>query len=301
MYSRYVGDGHYCFADTIAMVVGSGDQRSSTIEVLSGSPFGMCIVSDLPYFVPGGWSPEVGISQSLDLLGWAGERIYGSPEAAVSRIRQASCARPVLAGPFEMGLLPYHPGLGQPIGVDHYLAVVGTEGDTVIVHDPRGYPFAAVPLDLMLAAWRTDSLNVPVESFALRADFRRVRDFDLTEALHSCLRTASQRFDAAQSRAAVGRLGEIIEDGVTTAQWFHLVDYMVSVSARRLCDASALLGGIGCAGVAGVLDRQARLVGSLQYPLVKKDKKTALAVLQDLAPTYDQLHDEMIRAIRNPE
>lgn len=300
MYSRYIGDGHYCFADTTAMAIASSGHKPSLIEVLSGSPFGMCVINDLPFFVPGDWSPETGISQALDLLGWEGDRVCGSPEEAVSRIRQASSARPVLAGPFEMGLLPYHPGLGQPIGVDHYLAVVGVEGDTVIAHDPRGYPFAAVPLEAMLAAWRTDSLNVPVEPFALRANFRQVRDFDLADALRGCLRIASRRLDAAQSCAAARRLSEIVADGVNTGQWFHLVEYMIGVGARRMCDASVLLSDIGCTGVADVLDRQARLVGSLQYPIVKKEKKAAVAALHDLAPTYDQLQEELIRATGEP-
>lgn len=296
MYARYVGDGHYCFADCLSMVVGAASPGSSSIEVLSGSPFGMCIINNLPYFGAAGWSPEQGINQALNLLGWTGERISGYADTAVSHLRRASSAQPVLAGPFEMGLLPYHPGLGQPIGVDHYILVVGMDGDTVVLHDPRGYPFAAVPLDALLPAWRTDSIFVPVEPYALRTRFRRVREFDLPAALRGCLRVAAQQLDGEQARVAVGRLAEMVAAGVNTTQWYHLVDYEVCVGARRLCDASVLLNGIGCAAVAKVLDYQARLVGSLQYPMVKNDKETALAILRQLAPTYEQLHQEIVRA-----
>jgi hypothetical protein len=296
MHARYVGDGHYCFADTVSMVVGAVSPGSSTIEVLSGSPFGMCVINDLPYFVPADWSPEIGINQALDMLGWTSDRVSGSADAAVEHLRRASGARPVLAGPFEMGLLPYHPGLGHPIGVDHYLAALGMDGDLVVVHDPRGYPFAAVPLEAMLTAWRTDTLAVTVEPYALRTDFRPVRDLDVPAALRRCLSVAAQRLDGAGARAAVERLGEIVEAGVNTTQWFHLVDYMVGVGARRLCDASVLIGGIGCEAVAKVLDQQARLVGSLQYPLVRKDKMTALAAIRNLAPTYERLQEELTRA-----
>ncbi len=303
---RYVGDGHYCYSDALSMVFGSASPGPSAIEVLTGSPFGMAIHqppqiqvrgTELVYFAPARWTPEVGIDTSLSLLGWSCVHASGDPDAAVETLRQATPEEPVLAGPVEMGLLPHHPGLGRPIGADHYLTVIGCEGNTVLMHDPRGYPYATLPVDGLLTAWQSDTIYVPVESYTTRAKFRRSREVDLHTALRRSLPAAAQWLEGSESRAAAERLAEILEAGINTSQFFHLASYMLCGGARRLSDAAVLLGEIGLTEVAGIMDQQARLVGATQHPVVIGDRAAAAANFRKLAPMYDLLADAMSRAV----
>lgn len=69
----------------------------------------------------------------------------GHAAAALKRLRGALAAGPVLAGPFEMGLLLQDPRAGAAIGADHYVLVLAADGDLVRFHDPDGYPYATLP------------------------------------------------------------------------------------------------------------------------------------------------------------
>lgn len=304
---QYRGDGHYCYSDVLSMIFGAASPGSSAIEVLSGSPFGVAIYqppqvevpgTELVYFAPSRWTPEVGIDTVLNLLGWTCEQTTGDPDEAVEVLRHASPEDPVLAGPVEVGLLPHHPGLGRPIGADHYLTVIGVEGDTILMHDPRGFPYATMPIESMITAWNSETIYVPVESYGTRSKFRRAREIDLDTALRRSLPAAAQWLEGNESRAAAERLADILETGINTPQFFHLSMYMLCGGARRLSDAAVMLGQIGLTEAAEILDQQARLVGATQYPVVVGDRAAAAANFRKLAPLYDQLADVMKRAVR---
>ncbi|MGB2570929.1 hypothetical protein ACPFP2_21120 [Micromonospora citrea] len=295
---RYVGDGPNCYADALTMALGPDGPGPAAIEVLTGSPYGLTLHGpDLPVLSPPGWNPEIGVTAALDLLGWTCERTSGSVDEAIARIAQATPTNPVVTGPLEMGLLPHHPDLGQAIGTEHYLLVLGLEGDIVRMHDPRGFPYATLPLDSFLAAWQTDAFVYPVQPFITRSAFRRVREVDLATALRGSLPAAVRWLAAPDAASTAERIARIVEDGLTDSQYKYLVEYAVKGGARRLGDAAVLLGEIGCAGPARVLEHQARLVGALQHPLVAGDRATAAALWRALGPTYAQLHDELTRAL----
>lgn len=161
---------------------------------------------------------------------------------AISRLREASKAGPVLVGPVEFGLLRYLPGMGTPVGSDHFVVVIGVDDDTVTLHDPHGHPYATSPLDAFVAAWRAETVPYPSTPFTMRAGFHRVRDVGIATALR-----------------------------------------------RSLPD--AVLGTIGRDSAAEIADRQARLLGTVQYDLVTGDHlaAAAAAALRRLAPTYARL------------
>jgi hypothetical protein len=295
---RYVGNGPYCAANSLTVIFGDDGPGPAAIEVLSGTPFGMSLQgADLPYWGPIGWTPEIGIATVLDLLGWACDRTSGSPEDAVAKLRQASRTAPVLAGPVEMGLLPYIPGLGQAIGADHVVVVIGVEGDLVRAHDVQGWPFVTMPVDALLAAWHGDSFVYPVDPYVVRTNFRREREVDTSTALRRSLPNAVRWLEKGDSGAAAERLADLVEKGLTNLQHKYLVEFTVQGGARRLADAAVLLEEIGCAEVASILDQQAMLVGSLQLPLVQRDSAAAAAILRKLAPTYEQLRGELVKTL----
>ncbi|MGO4263900.1 hypothetical protein, partial [Lysobacter sp. TAB13] len=69
----------------------------------------------------------------------------------------------------------------------------------------------------------------------------------------------------------------------------HMIHFAVRVGARRAADAATCLARAGYAEAGQIADRQARLIGAMQYPLVIGKDAVAASALRDLAPTYDLL------------
>lgn len=293
---RYLGNGPYCTANSLSIIFGDDAPGPATIEVMTGSPYGISIHGDdeHTYFTPDRWNPELGMTTALDLLGWECDRSAGSADDAVAVLRRASRESPVLVGPVEMGMLPYIPGLGRAIGADHNVVVVGMEGDLVRAHDVQGWPFVTMPLESLLKAWQADTFAYRVEAYAVRSNFRRFRPVDPHTALRRSLPTAIELLDGPGSAAAAERSAQVVEAGLTNMQYKYLVEYQVQAGARRLADATVLLDAIGCRRAAAVTDRQALLIGSLQLQLVTHQSAQAAATFRELAPTYARLRRALI-------
>ena len=191
---RYIGSGPYCYANSLAMMLGSAAPEPAVIEVLTGSPFGAELLGGVtPFFNPLGWDPGIGLDTAIGLLGWTCRpSAGGSGTEAAARLGEASESRPLLAGPLEFGLLLHHPDSGTAIGSDHYVVVTGVEDGIVRFHDPHGHPYATLPADDFIAAWRADSIGYATEPFTARAGFQRVRDVDPATALRRALPMAAR-------------------------------------------------------------------------------------------------------------
>lgn len=302
----YIGSGPYCYANCLAMVMGTQAIPVSAIEVLTGSPFGATFMGGLPYFSPAGWDPDIGLDPAIRALGWACERTAGGDATeAIGRLRAASDAGPVLVGPVEFGLLRYLPGMGTPIGSDHFVVVVGVHDDTVTLHDPHGHPYATLPVDAFVAAWRAETVPYPSTPYTMRAGFRRVREVDVATALRGSLPDAVRWLEASAGCSTTGglasagdtveRLADLVATGPDEHTYGHLVQFAVRVGTRRLADASVWLGTIGHDSAAEIADAQARLLGAVQYDLVAADHRSAATALRTLAPMYARLRSALAR------
>jgi hypothetical protein len=326
---RYIGSGPYCYANSLAMVLGPHAPDPSALEVLTGSPFGFeMLEGTLPLFDPLGWEPDTGLDDAIARLGWTCERHDGGgPDEAVDRLREASAAAPVLAGPVEMGLLLHQPGSGRAIGADHFVVVTEVTADTVCFHDPHGHPHATLPIPAFTAAWRGDSIGYTDAPFVLRTAFRRKdghgvdghgvdghgvdgRSVDehgvdgprVEAAIRAALPDAVAWLAGRPGLAppgslggaeAVERLADLVEQGLEPWQHAHLTVFAIRVGARRLADAAYWLGRVGAEAAAETADHQARLVGALQYPMVAGDTTEASKILRELVPTYDVLRGRL--------
>lgn len=291
---QYVGSGPYCYSNSLAMVLGPAAPPPSAIEVLTGAPFGFHLGRGLAWFDPSGWDPDIGLDMALDLLGWSCDRSsVGTAGDAVERLRDAR--GPVLVGPVEFGLLRHHPGSGEVLDSDHFVVVTGVTDGTVHFHDPHGFPFATLPVDEFTAAWESVTFEYPAEPFTMRTGFRRHRDVAVEDALVASLPTARRLLTpSGESPAeAVERFAGLVAAGLGAGHAGHLVHFAVRVGARRLADAAAWLARLGLDGPAAVAERQARLVGGLQHPLVRGDGHAVIELLRHLAPTYAELDAEL--------
>ena len=299
---RYVGSGPYCYANSLAMVLGPAAPEPAVIEVLTGSPFGVALLAEsMPFFNPLGWDPGIGLDLAIELLGWTCVRTScGSDAEAAELLRQASQDHPVLAGPLEFGLLRHHPGSGTAIGSDHFVVVTGADRDVIRFHDPHGHPHATLPGADFLAAWRAESIGYATRPFTARAAFRREREVSAEAALRQVVPIAARWLDgdtpgplppgSLGGAAALDRLAELVQAGLEPGPHDHLAYFAVRVGARRLADAATSLESIGQDKAAGIADQQARILGAVQHPLVTGDRAAVARLLRQLAPMYAELH-----------
>jgi hypothetical protein len=202
----------------------------------------------------------------------------------------------VLVGPVEFGLLRHIPGMGTPIGSDHFVTVIHVDEATVTFHDPHGHPYATLPIDAFVAAWRAETVPYPSTPFTMRAGFHRTHDVDVATALRRSLPDAVRWLEVSGPGERVERLAGLVAAGLDEPTHGHLVHFAVRVGARRLADASVWLGTIGHDSAAEIADRQARLLGALQYDLVSGDQVAAAGTLLALTPTYAELRVALLHA-----
>ena len=293
----YVGSGPYCYANSFAMLLGEQSPSTAVIEVATGGPFGMQLVGgSLVLFDAYGWNPEMGFDQALAAIGWTSTTTSGGD--ALARLAAAAEKGPVWAGPLEMGHLRHQPEMTGPIGADHFVVVLDVNDERVLVHDPHGYPYAEVPVEDFLLAWRAETVSYG-KPYTMRTDFVKVADVADADAIRATIPTAIERLamhgdlemppGSLGNGAAAERAAQLIEAGAGDGLREHLIYFAIRVGARRLSDTADCLLLAGYPEAARIAANQARLVGSLQHPMVTHDLRSAAAALRELAPTYDRL------------
>lgn len=282
----YFGSGPYCYSSCLAMMLAEHAPQAGVLETLTGSPFGAQVADGTPFFDPGGWHPEIGIDAALTALGWSCTRTAGGSAAeAVDRLRSARL--PALAGPIEMGLLSYRLGAGTAIGADHYVVVLEVDGDTVLLHDPQGYPHATLPIEDFVASWRAEEIGYVDAPFVLRTDFLRQHTISPADALEASLPQAIRWLDSAG--AGVADIEKLVAAGLAPEIRELLGTFVIRLGARRLSDAATSLASLGHHRAAAAAHAQSRHIGALQHPLATGDDAALRAGLHRLAPGYAHL------------
>ncbi|ATY62473.1 RADC family [Cordyceps militaris] len=301
----YVGSGPYCYANSFAMVLGAKAPSTAVIEFATSSAFGMEIINvpknPLIFFDPYGWDPLKSFDDALEAMGWRCTEIIGKDaQDALISLQAAVKKGPVFVGPVEIGLLKHQPNARGAIGADHYVVILGIDNNTVEMHDPHGFPYATLPLQEFMAAWKTDSLGYG-KSYTMRVDFRQVEVLSEEEVIRRSIPNALKHISlhaagvdemppgSAANEAATKWLCDRIEVGLSPGMRAHLVYFAVQVGARRSIDAATCLLRVGYDACAAVMDQIARTIGALQYPLTQKRDEDAITILQKLGPMYEEL------------
>jgi hypothetical protein len=301
----YVGSGPYCYANSFAMMLGDRAPSTAIIEVATGGPFGMQIIGgSLLFFDAYGWNPELGFDQALEAIGWTSTvSSGGDADEARDRLAAATAEGPVWVGPVEMGHLRHHPEMTGPIGADHFVVALDVDDRRVLVHDPHGCPYAEVPIDDFMTAWRAETVSYG-DPYTMRTGFAQVADVSPADAIRTIIPTAierlSMRADLPMPPGSLGngeaaeQAARMVEAGAGDGMREHLIYFAIRVGARRLSDTADCLALIGNHPAAEIAATQARLVGSLQHPMVVKDFPAAAGALRELAPTYDRLRAALV-------
>jgi hypothetical protein len=296
----YVGNGPYCYANSFAMLLGSRSPSTAVIEVSTGGPFGMQLIGGrTAFFDAYGWTPDLGCDRALTAIGWTADKTSGgSAEEAFDRLRTAAAYGPVWVGPLEMGYLRHQPEMTGPIGADHFVVALDVNEERVLIHDPHGFPYAQVPVADFLTAWRADTLTYG-DPHTMRTGFEQVAEVSDADAVRSIVPAACDHLAQVTDRKmppgslgnadAAYRVAEMVEAGAENGLREEFIYFAVKVGARRLDDTATCLDLAGYSHAAQIAAEQARLVGSLQHPLVTRNYPKAAAALRELAPTYERL------------
>ena len=199
-----------------------------------------------------------------------------------------------------MGLLLHQPGTPNGDGGDHFVAVLAVDGDgTVLFHDPHGHPYATLPIADFLAAWEAKSVAYIDTPYVMRTGFVRQRAVTAEEALRQSLPDAARWLSGREDlpvpagtlggAAGLEALAAMADGGLDDGTRGFLAWFAIRVGARRLDDAARCLASLGRDEAAAIAAGQARLVGSLQHPLVRGEDGVVADALRRLAPGYERL------------
>ena len=226
--------------------------------------------------------PRWASTQALNAIGWTSTVSKGGDaDEALARLVAASTNGPVWVGPVEMGHLHHQPEMTGPIGADHYVVVLDVDDERVLIHDPQGYPYAEVPIGDFMTAWRAETIELRRsvhDADRLREGRRRQRrgrdPVDHPErdrlAVHAYGRRRCRRAASVTAR----RPNRVARDdrGGAGGRSARTPD-LLRDPGRRAAAAATPPTACSLAGyrrAAGIAATQARLVGSMQHPMVTR-------------------------------
>lgn len=301
----YVGSGDYCYSNSLHMsLLGSGASPDhlpspSFLECLTTMPFGNTYLNEATLFFFDGLDPHQGLTRAIETLGWTCQLEQGGNEqVALERLRAAVRHGPVLIGPLDMGYLTYNPNYHFLGGADHFLVVLSVEAEHVLVHDPKGFPCATLPLENLLKAWRAEQIAYVDEGYILRADFRLVETVSRQEMIRRTLpfiRSNVQREpeepEVYGGVRALGMLAQTLRTEIPDQCASHLLYFAFPLAVRRKLDAQAFLLEGNRPEAAALIEQQARLLGQAQYPGVQHEWSTVATLIEQVATLEERLID----------
>lgn len=304
---RYTGSSAYCYSNSLHMaLVGAGADPSEVpdvgfLECLTTQPFGnLFIQSDagpLPLFSNGGMDPDAGLSHALQALGWTCQDSRGgNGGAALARLRAAVQDTPALAGPLDMGHLTHNPRHAGAAGADHFVVVLQVDDAQVRFHDPGGFPFATLPIEQFLLAWRAERVDYAPRPYVLRSGFHQADRRSRQEMIHQGLPAIRAGLVADPGGPvrygglrALQLCAEALRAGVSVSLAAHLRGFALPLAARRRADAAVFMEEAGNGTAAGLLAREAHLFGAAQYPAAQGWWQQVACLLDELTAVEETL------------
>lgn len=276
----YTGSSTYCYANSLHMALrGAGFPADSLpppgqLECLTTMPFGFMALrlGDEVMFFPSNpeMEPDAGLTRALDCLGWTCEESHGgTPEEALSRLRDGLNSGPVLIGPVDMGGLTYIPWHADAAGSDHFVVALGMEGDAVRIHDPGGWPGALIPANELIEAWKAEKIGYG-RKLMMRCRFRPAAARSYPEAVQQALpairRGLTASFDRGVAVGGAAALSLVIDELRAGRDPGGLAHFALPLGARRCLDGALLLREAGLDAAAQLMEQIAGLYGSAQHP-----------------------------------
>jgi hypothetical protein len=306
MHTPYTGTSAYCFTNSLHMSLKAAGWKDTPevgfLECLTTMLFGKFYLRPdgaTPLLFPSGPNidPDSGLTSALGTLGWTCDDYHGGEaEAARACLSEALKSSPVLAGPVDMGSLTHMPGHEHMAGSDHFVLVLAIDGDTVRVHDPAGYPYARLPLDDFMRAWRADQVTYGQRPYHMRWNFRQVETVSRAEMMERTLPVIRDHLRAKSipptiyyNGEALRRAAEDVRTAITPDMGGFLLHFALPLGARRMNDAADFLHEAGCTDAARTIAAEAACFGESVYPALHGNWEQVAARLDEAADWEDRL------------
>ena len=301
----YTGSGDYCFSNSLHMsLLGSGAQASSLpetgfLECLTTMPFGCTYFKEAELFFFSGPNPDLGLTRAIETLGWTCTLESGGGEGeALARLRAAVQHGPVLIGPVNMGYLTYNPNHPYLLGADHYIMVLSVEENHVRVHDPKGFPCAALPVENLLNTWRAEGVDLVYtdEPYTMRTDFRPIEPRSRQQMIERTLPQIGANVHQELWKpgmyggvAALRMLAQTFRTEVSERLAVHLFHFALPLGLRHKVDAQLFLREGNQFEAAELIEEQASLLGQAQYAGVQHNWSSVAALIEQVATREERL------------
>jgi hypothetical protein len=301
----YIGSSDYCFSNSLHMsLLGSGAQASSLpetgfLECLTTMPFGYTYFKEAELFFFSGPNPDLGLTRAIEMLGWTcALECGGTEEEALARLQAAVQHGPVLLGPLNMGYLTYNPNHPYLLGADHYIVVLSMEQDYALVHDPKGFPYAALPVEDLLKAWRAEGMDLVYtdEPYTMRTAFRpgepgnRKRMIEqILPQIGANLRQELWKPGMFGGVTALHMLAQTCRTEMPEKLAVHLSYFALPLGLRHKVDAQVFLTEGNQPEAAELIEQQAHLLGQAQYAGVQRSWSEAATLIEQVATLEERL------------
>jgi hypothetical protein len=160
----------------------------------------------------------------------------------------------------------------------------------VVVHDPYGFPFAKLPINNLLQAWRANRIDYASGAFIMRFRFRRVEQLSWTQVtarsvaeLRAIVSVPSSSLSEYGGPPALLRVADLLRTNNPPSTLCELPYFVLPLGARRCLDGAQFLASAGLEQAAAVMTRKAVLYGHAQYDAVHKNWAAVANVFSELA------------------
>ena len=301
---HYIGNGAYCYANSLAMLLSTVDAHYDPgyLECLTAVAISAVSVETqkgpIPFFSIG--LPDYGVTLALQHLGYEYDRAYCSlnddPDGSLSldKLREALASGPVLVGALDMSQLTYMAHHKSLVGADHFVVIYAMDHDTVFLHDPAGFAYVPLPLEDFMRAWRAEAIEYrpdvyPMGSYSMWWNVRKIQQptaaevFTLTdEHIKQQLRWQHEQGDHHFGYQVIRQLAEQIRAGVPDYFRGHLGNFALPLGARRCGDFARFYAPYDSER-AQLKDRQARCFSIAFAAFGREDYEYLSASLHELA------------------
>ena len=309
MIPKYIGNGAYCYANSVAMLLKDAgfDYSSSLIEVLSGLGLGFFINTDVPiiFFSNYATLPEDGINNSLNLLGFDfEEKHFENEEVAFIQLKNAVKNGPVVIGPIDIAYMS-HWGKSKDEGGDHYVLVYKITNDIVWIHDPQKFPSNPIPITDFLTIWEAENISFKRKKFHFWTAPKKKSSLSNSRIFKDALTLFRWNYEKSKNHPknikidedALADLADRVMKPIPSFLINHLTDFAFPVITKRSLDYANFFREHKKETLAKIKEEQAGLFSTCQVYSMKKDWQKVSDTLKKLANKELQFKKELLKLL----
>lgn len=305
-------DGYwYCYANSTAMLLSSigEDISPKLIESLTGVGLGAMYheKSGLTFFSGAKGEPDVGITKSLEILGFKFVEEGDFDDPPYRRVEELLPQSPVVAGPVDMSFLNYNPNRPKTEGVDHFVLIHRINDDKIYLNDPAGFLNVFILRDEFTKAWKATRIGYKRGSYRFWAQPKRKSNPSEDDIYEMAMNFFRDLYAGAEQEKREGKKIDeeaivMLADGfkerkLKDFQINFLSGFALPLGAKRALDFAGFVQKHN-QKLAGLKYDQSKLFGEAQSLLMNNRIEELVVILNDLASIETRIQEEILATKR---